>query len=216
MPKVPVYNQTGEKVADIELNAKVFGVEPKVELLEEAVRMQLAGRRKGLAHAKTRAEVRGGGRKPWAQKGTGRARHGSIRSPLWPGGGVTFGPRSNRNWRLKMNKSAYRKALAMALTDKVMGKALVVVDRLELSEPKTAALAKVLKNLQNAAGLQPRRALLVLTKGNQNVEIAGRNMAEAQLAKANSLNVYDLLNATNVIVLKDALQAIESAFTKKE
>lgn len=211
-----MYNIQGKEAGNITLPEALFGLPWNADLVHQVVTAMQANARQSSAHTKTRGEVRGGGRKPWAQKGTGRARHGSIRSPLWPGGGVTFGPRSNRNWRLKMNKSAYRKALAMALTDKVMGKALVVVDRLELSEPKTAALAKVLKNLQNAAGLQPRRALLVLTKGNQNVEIAGRNMAEAQLAKANSLNVYDLLNATNVIVLKDALQAIESAFTKKE
>ncbi len=217
MSKVPVYNQTGEKIEELDLTSAIFDIEPKVELLEEAVRMQLANARQPLGHTKTRAEVRGGGRKPWKQKGTGRARHGSIRSPLWSGGGVTFGPRSNRNWQIKMNKSAYRKALFMALTDKVRNNALIVVDKMDIDQPKTAILAKILKNFLEKVDAAPRNVLLVVLPGKDgNLEVAGKNLAGAQVTRANSLSVYDILRSNNLVVLKDAISTIEKTYSRKE
>src|SRR5262245_24267265 len=125
--KVPVYNQKAESVGEIDLNAKIFGVKPSLHLMAESVRVQLSNARKGLAHTKTRGEVSGGGKKPWKQKGTGRARVGSTRSPIWRHGGVTFGPRSNRNWELKINKQAKRKALFMSLSDKASDGKLIII-----------------------------------------------------------------------------------------
>src|SRR6185503_8469352 len=126
--KVPVYNQKAETVGEVDLNPKIFEVKPSLHLMAEAVRVQQANARKGLAHTKTRGEVSGGGKKPWKQKGTGRARVGSTRSPIWRHGGVTFGPRSNRNWELKINKKAKTKALFMSLSDKAKDGKLIVID----------------------------------------------------------------------------------------
>ncbi|OGE85113.1 MAG: 50S ribosomal protein L4 [Candidatus Doudnabacteria bacterium RIFCSPHIGHO2_02_FULL_46_11] len=214
MAKVNVYNQAGDKVEELELNSGLFDVNPNLALLEEAVRMQLANKRETISKTLTRAEVRGGGRKPWKQKGTGRARHGSIRSPLWSGGGVTFGPTSARNWSLKMNKSAYRKALFMALTDKVRSNSLIVVDKLEITEPKTNLLAKTLNGLLAKLEASDRGSLLVIGNKNENVERAGRNIAKSHVIRANSLNVYDILKSNNLVVTKDAIPVIEKTFSK--
>src|SRR5262245_60882690 len=135
--KVAVYNQNAEAVGEVELNAKVFGLTPSLHLMAEAVRVQQANARKGLAHTKTRSEVSGGGRKPWKQKGTGRDRAGSIRGPIWRHGGVALGPRSNRNWSLKINKKAKTKALFMSLSDKAKDGKLVIIDAIKLETPKT-------------------------------------------------------------------------------
>ena len=162
--KVPVYNQKAEIVGDIELNSKIFEVKPKQHLLAEAVRVQLSNARIGTAHTKTKGEVRGGGRKPWKQKGTGRARAGSIRSPIWRGGGITFGPRSNRNWELKMNKKAKKQALFMTLSDKVKENRFIVVDKMELSAIKTKEMLGILKDFRSKIKDLGKKQILVLPK----------------------------------------------------
>jgi large subunit ribosomal protein L4 len=212
MSKVPVYNQTGERVEELEVNSGVFGVKPDLALLEEAVRTQLANRRGSIAHTKTRDEVRGGGRKPWQQKGTGRARHGSIRSPLWSGGGVTFGPRSNRNWSLKMNKKAFRKALFMALTDKVQSNAFIVVDNFDAKEGKANAFSKNVSDVLGKANVSDRLVLLVTAGKNDNLQRAGRNLTNIKVVSAESLNIFDILKASAVMVLKDAMPIIEKTY----
>src|SRR3990167_2042480 len=164
MAKVNVYNQAGDKVEELELNSGLFDVNPNLALLEEAVRMQLANKRETISKTKTRAEVRGGGRKPWKQKGTGRARHGSIRSPLWAGGGITFGPRAARNWHRKINKAVLRKTIAMALTDKLQNDNFAILDNLSVDEPKTKSLTAKLDLIFSKANLSARNAIIVLPK----------------------------------------------------
>lgn len=148
MSKTTVYNQQGEKVKEITLDPKIFGFEVKPELIQHAIVVQQANARHNLAHTKDRSDVAGGGRKPWRQKGTGRARHGSIRSPLWRGGGVTFGPRKNQNYALKINKKARRKAILMGLSDKATHDNIILVDKLNLEESKTKKFFEILQNLE--------------------------------------------------------------------
>jgi large subunit ribosomal protein L4 len=212
MAKVTVYNTSGDKVSDLELNSKIFGVEEiDANLVHDAVRAQLSNARSGTAHTKNRGEVRGGGKKPWKQKGTGRARAGSSRSPLWAGGGVTFGPRSNRNWSLKMNKSAFRKALFTVLTDKLNGKKIAVLDKIE-NVTKTKDLAAQLKALAGKAGLD-KKYVLVLAKHDENIERAARNLANTTVLVANQLNIVDLMKH-DVIVTRDAVEVLEKTYLK--
>ena len=212
MAKVPVYNQTGERVSDLALSDNVFGVPVDMHLLEQSVRTYRSGLRAPISSTLTRAEVRGGGRKPWKQKGTGRARHGSIRSPLWKGGGVTFGPRSTRNWRIKMNKRAARLALFMALSDKVSSKSVIILDKLELPEGKSKMFARSIKELLAGTGASPRKTLLIIAESDENLERAGKNLAEVKVVRAGNLNIYDVINANTVIILQDALSIIEKIF----
>lgn len=212
MAKVAVYNTTGEKVSDLELNSKIFGVEEiDANLVHTAVVTQLANARKSTAHTQWRGEVSGGGKKPWKQKGTGRARAGSSRSPLWKGGGVTFGPRSTRNYSLKMNKPAFRKAIFTVLTDKLNGNKLAVIDKIE-NVTKTKDLAAQLKNLAAKAGLD-KKFVLVVAKHDAQLERAARNLANTKVIVATQLNVVDLMKH-DVIVTKDALQVMEKTYLK--
>lgn len=212
--KVSVYNQQGQVVGDTEVSDKLFAVTPDAHLLAEAVRIQQSNSRLGLAHTKTRGEVSGGGVKPWKQKGTGRARAGSIRSPIWRHGGVTFGPRSNRNWELKMNKKAKVKALAMALTDKVQERHLYVVDNITLTENKTKLVAGLLKEFaKNNEGFG-RKVLLVVPSGRSGVVRASRNIPTCTPVSASTLNILEVMKADNVIVLQEALPVLEKTFVK--
>jgi large subunit ribosomal protein L4 len=212
MAKTTVYNATGEKVSELDLNSKIFGLETTdANLVHEAVRTQRANVRRSIAHTKTRGEISGGGKKPWKQKGTGRARAGSIRSPLWRGGGITFGPRNTRNWSLKMNKSAFRKALFTILTDKAAEKRLVVLDKMS-EVTKTKDLAAQLKALAAKSGLE-KKYVLVIAKHDKGIERAGANLANAKILVADQLNVIDLL-AHDIIVTKDALEVIEKTYLK--
>lgn len=213
--KTTVYNQKGESVGEVELNPKIYEVKPSTHLLAEAVRVQRANSRQGTSNTKTRAEVRGGGKKPWKQKGTGRARVGSIRSPIWRHGGVTFGPRSNQNWELKMNKKAKTKALFMSLSDKVKSSRFFVVDSITLENPKTkefnamfSGIAKQLKDL----GRQP---LFVLPKKDEKFLRASRNLKSLNSILANSLNVVDVMKADSIVALKDSLPVIEKVYLKE-
>jgi large subunit ribosomal protein L4 len=212
MTKATVYNQTGEQLSDMDLNPKIFGLEKiDANLVHAAVRTQRNNARHSIAHTKNRGEVAGSGKKPWKQKGTGRARAGSVRSPLWRHGGVTFGPTSARNWSIKMNKPAFRKALFTVLTDKVNDKKLVIVDNLG-STTKSKDLSVRLANLASKAGLG-KKYILVLATQNKNLERAGRNLVNVKVVYANQLNVMDLLKA-DAMILKDALSVIEKTYLK--
>lgn len=203
MPKVAVYNQNGNQVGELELNAEVFGIEPNVHVMHQAVLLQQAAMRQGTHAVKNRSAVSGGGRKPWRQKGTGRARQGSIRSPQWVGGGVVFGP-TPRSYAFKMPKKARRLALKSALSSKVLDNEFVVVDALSLSAPKTKDFAKILSNLN-----VDRKALVVIGEMDTNLELSSRNIPGVKLISADGVNVLDLLGHDKVIFTKDAVAKVE-------
>ena len=213
--KVSVYNQKGEVVGDIELNSKIFDVKANNHLLAEAVRVQLSNARGMGGHTKTRGEVRGGGKKPWKQKGTGRARAGSTRSPIWRHGGITFGPRSNRNWELKLNKKAKTQALFMGLTDKAKDKQFFVIDSLTFEQPKTKEFVKTLSALNSAFKFNGKSQLWVAPKKDDKLFRSSRNIQSVKTVLANSLNIMDVLKADSLVVLKDALPVIEKTYLKK-
>lgn len=209
MADVKVYNQQGDVTGTMTLDAKVFDVTPKPSLIEQAVVTLLANRRRPLAHTKTKGEVRGGGRKPWRQKGTGRARQGSIRSPQWKGGGVIFGPRRERSYQRKMNQAAKRQALRMALTDKARHEGLVVVDDLKFKAPKTKLFAAVLKKLP-----RQKKSLVVLPATDWTLIKSARNIPGITLIRADSLNVLDVVNNDQLIVLRPGLDLISKTYAK--
>lgn len=206
MPKVAVYNIEGATVGELELNKEIFDVEINEALLHQAVRMQLANKRQGTQSALTRAEVRGGGAKPWRQKGTGRARHGSIRSPIWVKGGVVFAPKP-RDYSMKMPKKMRRQALKSALTSKVKNDEILVLDDLKLAQPKTKEMVKVLKNL----GVNGK-ALVVLPEKDEVVARASGNIQGIKLASVNTLNVLDILNYDKFIITQEAVQKVEEVY----
>jgi large subunit ribosomal protein L4 len=226
MNKVKVFNQTGEEVSQLDLNPKIFGIaapqagraslskaerEKMISLVHVAVRTQRNNSRHSIAHTKMRGEVAGSGKKPWKQKGTGRARAGSVRSPLWRHGGITFGPRNVRNWAIKINKSAFRKALFTVLSDKLNDHKLVIVENLDKTA-KTKELAARLDTLAQKAGLG-KKYLVVLDVHNPEMERAGRNLPNVKIIYANQLNVLDLLKY-DTMILKDALPVIEKTYLK--
>ena len=205
MANVTVYNMEGNEVGTMELNDAVFGVEINEHLVHLAVVRQLANNRQGTQKAKTRSEVRGGGRKPWRQKGTGHARQGSIRAPQWTGGGVVFAP-VPRDYEVKMNKKERRAALKSALTSKVQDNKLVVVDSLALAEVKTKEMQKVLTNLK------AEKALVITATDDKNVILSTRNIADVQTATPSTINVYDVMSHGTVVVTKDAVASIEEVY----
>lgn len=204
MPHVPVYSQEGKKTGEMELSAARFGVKPNPALVHEAVVAQQANRRRAVGHTKTRGEVSGGGKKPWKQKGTGRARQGSIRSPQWVGGGITFGPRSNRNFSLKINRKARRKALFMALSDKVANDGLLVLEAFEPKAVKTKEMAGLLTRLP-----VKRSALYVAPASAPSLVRMSRNLKRLHVVTANSLSLEDVLHAGTVVFEKGAVVAFE-------
>ncbi len=213
--KVTVYNQNAENVGEVELNSRIFEVKPSLHLMAEAVRIQLANARKGLANTKKRGEVSGGGKKPWKQKGTGRARAGSIRSPLWRGGGVTFGPTSDRNWSLKINKKAKTKALFMSLSDKAKDGKIIIVDQIKMDSAKTKDFVKML-SLFNDKLKMGKKQMFLLPKKDDNLVRASRNIPAVMPTFAASLNIADVMRADNLIMLKDSLPVIEKVYLKVE
>lgn len=214
--KVNLYNQGGEVVGEVQLSESIFGLVVKDDVVQQAVSAQLANSRQRLAHTKDRSEVSGGGRKPWRQKGTGRARHGSIRSPLWRGGGVTFGPNKNRNFARKINKKTKRKAIFMVLSGKVHDRQIIVLDALNLEEAKTKALAAVLKTLagklMDKNPKKQSRVLLVVAGEAAKIRRAVKNIEFAKALSAQSLNVIDLLSYPYILLTKDALPVIEQTY----
>ena len=205
MPKIDVLSTDGKKVKEIELNDKVFGIEPNEEVMHSVITNYLADQRQGTQSTKTRAEVRGGGRKPWRQKGTGRARQGSIRAPQWIKGGIALGPKP-RSYSYKINKKEKELAIRSALSAKLADKELVVVDKLELKEIKTAEMAKILNNLNS------NNALVVLADKNENVQRSVRNLPTAKVERADSLNVYDLLKFNKIVLTEDSVKKIEEVY----
>lgn len=205
MANVAIYNMEGNEVGSLELNDTVFGVTVNKHLVHMAVVQQLANNRPGTQKAKTRSEVRGGGRKPWRQKGTGHARQGSIRAPQWTGGGVVFAP-VPRDYSFKLNKKEKRVALKSALTSRVVENKFIVVDELKMDAIKTKKFQEVLDNLK------VNKALVVLNENDQNVILSARNIPAVKTALTNTINVYDILKYDTVIVTKDAVATIEEVY----
>jgi len=208
MPKVKVYNLTGEVLKEEELNPQVFGIAVKPELVQQVIEAQLANRRQVLAHTKGRGEVRGGGRKPWRQKGTGRARHGSIRSPLWKGGGVIFGPTKERNYTKAVNKKVKQKALKMVLSDKVNHEAIILMENLSINEPKTKKIVEMMKKLP----LKDKSTLIILDKKDDNIIRSCRNLPLIDTLPVESLNVVDLLKFEYLLTTVKAIKRIETIY----
>ncbi len=206
MPRAAVYNINGEQVGEIELSEAVFGQPVNEVVLHEVVVMQLANRRRGTHETKTRSGVRGGGRKPWRQKGTGRARHGTIRSPIWRGGGIVFGPHP-RDYSYQVPKKVKRLALKSALSAKAGEGRILVLDALELPEPKTREMVQILDNLKAREG-----ALVVTAEKNSNIEKSVRNIPGVKSMEARQLNVYDLLDHPHLILTRDAVARVEEVF----
>lgn len=206
MPKVNVYNMSGEQTEEIELDENVFGVEVNQHVLYEAVKNQLANRRQGTQSTKTRAEVRGGGRKPWRQKGTGRARHGSTRSPIWVGGGVTFAPKP-RDYSYKIPKKVKRLAMKSALSSKVLNGEIMVLEELTMEQPKTKEMAKILTNIKSG-----KKALIVMDDKDMNVIRSANNIPNVKTTSINTLNVYDILNSDTFIITKEDIRKVEEVF----
>ena len=205
MAKVAVYNMEGKEVDSIELTDSIFGVEINEHLVHMAVLQQLANNRQGTQKAKTRSEVRGGGRKPWRQKGTGHARQGSTRSPQWAGGGVVFAP-VPRDYSFKLNKKEKRAALKSVLTSKVGESKVIVLDELKFDEIKTKKFVEVMKNLN------VEKALVVLNEMDKNVIASASNIPTVKTAQTNELNVFDVLKYDTVVVTKAAVQTIEEVY----
>lgn len=205
MANVKVYNIEGKEVGSLELNDAIFGVEVNEHLMHMAVVSQLANKRQGTQSAKTRAEVSGGGRKPWRQKGTGHARQGSTRSPQWKGGGVVFAPKP-RDYSFKMNRKEKALAIKSALTSRVEAQKLIVLDSITMDEIKTKKFKAVLENLK------VNKALVVLDKKDDNVILSARNIPTVRTATSNAINVYDIVKYDTLVITKDAVAQIEEVY----
>lgn len=208
MPKVALYNTSGSQVGDIELSEQVFGIEPNQHVIHQAVVMQQASMRQGTHKVKGRSEVSGGGAKPWRQKGTGRARQGSIRSPQWKGGGVVFGP-TPRSYAYKLPKKVRRLAIKSVLSAKVNDEKLIVVDQLSMEQPKTKAFAEILKNLN-----VERKALVVSADYDENVALSSRNIPGVKFIDANGINVLDVVGHDQLIITKEAVEKVQEVLAK--
>lgn len=213
--KTEVYNQEAQKIEEISLSDKVFNIEANEDLIHQTFVVQDGNRRQVLAHAKIRSEVRGGGRKPWRQKGTGRARAGTIRSPLWRGGGMTFGPSKDRNFKRKINKKMKKQAIWMVLSDKLREKKLIVLDKLEIKEPKTKLMEQIFLNLEKKVFKikdKKRSVLLIAPKSEENVLLSGRNLPGVKIINVNNINIIDLLRYREVIFIKEAIVKLEKIY----
>ena len=206
MPKIDVYDVNGKKVKELELNESVFGIEPNENVVHSVVVNYLANQRQGTQNTKTRAEVSGGGRKPWRQKGTGRARQGSIRAPQWIKGGIALGPRP-RSYVYKVNKKERALAVRSVLSAKVQEQELVVVDKLSLKEIKTAEMVKTLANLKVEG-----KAVVLLPANNVNVQKSARNIEGVKTLTVDTINVYDLLKYNNLVLPLETVKKIEEVY----
>ncbi len=206
MPKIDVYNIDGKKVSNIELNENVFGIKPNEKIVHIALVNYMANQRQGTASTKTRSEVAGGGRKPWKQKGTGRARQGSIRAPQWIKGGIALGPKP-RNYSYRINKKERQLAIRSVLSSKVLENNLVVVDKLDLKEIKTKNMVKALENLKVEG-----KALIVLPENNINVQKSARNIEGVKTSLTNTINVYDLLKYNKLVLTVDSVKSLEEVY----
>ena len=206
MPKVDVYNIEGKKVSDIELADSVFGIEPNENIVHSVLKNYLANQRQGTQSTKTRAEVSGGGKKPWRQKGTGRARQGSIRAPQWIKGGIALGPKP-RSYKYTVNKKEKRLAIRSVLSSKVLEKELTVVDKLEVKEIKTKTMVKALADMKVEG-----KTLIILPENNKNVFMSSRNIEGVKTIVANNINIFDLLKYTNLILPVDTVKKLEEVY----
>lgn len=206
MPNVALYNISGNQVGEIELNENTFGANVNVEAMHQVVKMYLANQRQGTQSALTRAEVRGGGIKPWRQKGTGRARHGSIRSPQWRHGGMVFAVKP-RSYRYTVPKKIKRIAMKSALSSKVNDNNIVVIEDLNFDAPKTKQVVSMLNNLKIDS-----KTLIVVAENNENVVKSARNIEGVKTAFVNTLNVYDILNYDKFVITKDAVKMVEEVY----
>lgn len=206
MPKVDVYNMQGKKVSDVELSEAVFGIEPNENIVHSALVNYLANQRQGTQSTKTRAEVSGGGRKPWRQKGTGRARQGSIRAPQWIKGGIALGPKPC-SYSYRINKKEKQLAIRSLLSAKVLDNELTVVDKLEVEEAKTKVMAKALTDLKVEG-----KALIILADRNDNVLRSSRNIEGVKTIELNTINVFDLLNCNKLVLPLDTVKKLEEVY----
>ncbi len=206
MPKIDVYDIKGKKVSDVELAENIFGIEPNENIVHSVLVNYLANQRQGTQSTKTRAEVRGGGKKPWRQKGTGRARQGSIRAPQWIKGGIALGPKP-RSYKYAVNKKERRLAIKSLLSSKVLEKQLTVVDKLELSEIKTKTMVKALTDLKVEG-----KTLIILAEKNQNVFMSARNIEGVKTILLNNINVFDLLKYNNLVLPLETVKKIEEVY----
>jgi len=206
MPTVDIYNADGKVVGNMDLNENVFGVDVRTDVMHEVVVNYLANQRQGTQSTKTRTEVRGGGIKPWRQKGTGRARQGSIRAPQWVGGGVALGPKP-RDYRYTLNKKVRRLALKSALSSKVQDNEIIVLESFEAAEIKTKQVATLLKNLN-----VNEKALIVLPENDKNIVLSARNIKGVDTTYVGAINTYEVLNHTKCIILKDAVAKLEEVY----
>ena len=207
MPEAAIHNQIGEKIGQQKLSAAVFGAKIVPHLIHEAVVSMRSNARRSTAHTKTRGEIRGGGKKPWKQKGTGRARHGSTRSPIWRGGGITFGPRNDRNYFKKMNAQARKTALLGVLSDKADSGNIIVLDDFKNDKPKTKEMFKMLTALKIKFP-----ALLVVPKTDKAIKKIGQNIKDVMINTADNLHLLDILKAKNIVIMKKAIEEIESKY----
>ncbi|PIS39340.1 MAG: 50S ribosomal protein L4 [Candidatus Nealsonbacteria bacterium CG08_land_8_20_14_0_20_38_20] len=219
--KVAVYNQKGEEVGTTLLPEEIFAVKVNPDLIHQVSVSQLANRRKRIANTKGRGEVSGGGRKPWPQKHMGKARHGSIRSPLWRHGGITFGPTKEKVFKREIPKKMKRKALLMVLAAKVKSNLLIILDKIKLDRPKTKLMAKVIENLrvtphQSLVGGKKGSILLILPEMNENLILAARNLPKVTLIQAKDLNCLDMLSSKYLIILKESVKVIKETFLKND
>ncbi|MEG0004864.1 MAG: 50S ribosomal protein L4 [Clostridium sp.] len=205
MSKVTLFNVNAEKVGEIELSDAVFGVEINAEVMHQVVKMQLANKRQGTQSALTRAEVRGGGIKPWRQKGTGRARQGSIRAPQWTHGGIVFAPKP-RDYSFSMPKKVKRLALKSALSSKVASNEVIVLDSLSMEAPKTKTMVEMLSKFD------VKKTLIIVKESDENIYKSVRNIVGAHVIPVNNINVYDILKYDNMIITKDAVEKVEEVY----
>ena len=206
MPKVDVYNMQGKKVSDVELSEAVFGIKPNETVVHSVLVNYLANQRQGTQSTKTRAEVRGGGKKPWRQKGTGRARQGSIRAPQWIKGGIALGPKP-RSYTYRVNKKEKQLAIKSLLSAKVLDNELTVVDKLEVKEPKTKTMVKALTSLKVEG-----KTLIILADKNENVYLSSRNIEGVKTINMNMINVFDLLNCNKLVLPLDTVKKLEEVY----
>ena len=204
----PLYNQEAKNIGTVELPEKIFGLEMNQDLLHQVATSQMSNKRQVIAHTKGRGEVRGGGKKPWRQKGTGRARHGSIRSPIWKGGGVTFGPTKERNFKKKLNRKMVRKALFVALSSKARSNQLVMVDALKLQNPKTKEMSQVFRNFWSMLGKRPN-VLLVVPAGDENIKRASKNLPNFSVVEVKDLSPLQVMAYKHLIFVKDSVGTLE-------
>jgi len=214
---VKTYNQNGEESGKALLPKDVFELKPNSDLLWQITRSQMANQRQGSAHTKTRGEVSGGGKKPWRQKGTGRSRYSSIRSPLWKGGGTIFGPRNEKIWKQGINKKMARKSLLVALSSKAKEKELIVLETLKIDQPKTKQMAGIINDLRlKIADFKKSKVLIILAKPDKNIVLASRNIPGVETIDVRNINTLEILSFKYLLMTKETISELKKTFSKNE